>query len=130
MRKKIASAIGAIVLSFSMLVIAPATPAFADACSFSVKNPEKGGDYIWGYTKWTCYLPPDEGAKIYLQILRDGSVWKSSEFWKYGTFSLTFGTGKYCKGTGTHKYRVRSWGYDGQLVTYIGKYSSTLTFWC
>lgn len=124
------SVISAVVLAISINLVAPATPAFASACSFSVQNPQKGGSYIWGYSKWTCYLPPDEGVRVYLEIFRDGKLWKSSSFWNYGTFSYTFGTGKYCKGSGTHKYRVKSFGYDGQLTTYLPKYSSTLSIWC
>lgn len=110
------------------VVTAPAAMA-QDGCQFSVRNPTRGGAYVWGYAPWNCQNAPGIYSKVWLLIQRDGSTVKESEFGNYGTYVVTFGTATPCA-KGTHRYRTVSYGYDGLPTSYNPKVSAWVNITC
>ena len=68
-------------------------------------------------------------TKVHVQLWRDGSVIKESEFGNYGAFNVTFSTGAPCA-TGTHQYRASTFGWDGLPTSYPGKTSGWVSITC
>ncbi|WP_157429488.1 hypothetical protein [Actinomadura oligospora] len=124
-----------IVLSAAVVPGATAAAAYASSarilgpCAVSVGNPNHAGNHVWIESHWNCSTQPaDGGTKIHLRIIRDGSVVKTSEFWRKGPFDQTYGTGVACVG-GSHTYMAHAWGFDSDLIQYHA-HSPELTLPC
>ncbi|MYV60056.1 hypothetical protein YW5DRAFT_03395 [Streptomyces sp. Ncost-T6T-1] len=111
----------ALAAAVSGLLTAPATAREAQAlgqCTVSASNPMHTGNYVWAEAPWNCsLLPPDGGAKTYVNLYRDGTLVKTAEFWQNGAFNNVYSTGVPCIG-GTHTYQVRTHGWDSDHISY------------
>lgn len=107
-----------------------------DGCTFDVHTPytwrDEGGVLVEGDATWTCRNASGINNHIVVELYRDGSLYSSAEYDRYGEFTVTFPVIVRCSGPiAVYSFYTRSFGWDGTNPTsYPPKASPSVWLWC